>query len=363
MQFKPSDDDKMLLEAVRALADGALREGAEKGDRDGTATPKALKHLVELGAFGLQAHDRLGGLALGHVATAATLQVLAAADAGLAMLLVHHGAALALLQMAGFEGKVLAQLAKGQQLACLSSGDLGVHPDAVQSPIAASETTSGWVLNGRQGWLLGAGLAHLAVLQAETDQGPRYFAVAMDHAGAARAAAGEQLGLRSAAAQSLQLTDCPGTLLAAVDDRALATQLQVQTAAVAVGVAQAALQAACKYANQREQFGKPIAALQPIQWQVADAATAIDAAQLLMQQAAWQLEAGHKAAAQSARMALVKAREAAVAASDKAIQIHGGYGYTKDFPVERAYRDAMVLGVLHGSSAAHKVALVRALVA
>ncbi|MBI5608778.1 MAG: acyl-CoA dehydrogenase family protein [Deltaproteobacteria bacterium] len=363
MQFKPSDDDRMLLEAVRALADGALRDSAEKSDRDGVPAPKILKHLVELGAFGLQAHDKLGGLALGQVATVATLQVLAAADAGLAQVLVHHGAALAVLQSAGFDGKMLAKLAGGQALACLGGGDLSVHPDAVQSPIQASESANGWRLSGRHGWLLGAGLAHLAVLQAETAQGPRYFAVDLSQPGSLRRAAGEQLGLRSAAAQSLELSDCPATLLGDVDARALATRLQVQTAAVAVGVAQAALRAACKYANQREQFGKPIAALQPIQWQVADAATAIDAAQLLVQQAAWQLDDGHKQAGQSARMALVKAREAAVSASDKAIQIHGGYGYTKDFPVERAYRDAMLLGVLHGSSAAHKVALVRAMVA
>jgi alkylation response protein AidB-like acyl-CoA dehydrogenase len=363
MQFKPSDDDRMLLEAVRALADGAVRDAAAQSDRQCGPTSKIIKHLVELGAFGLQADDALGGLALGQVATVATLQVLAAADAGLAQALVHHGAAVKLMQVGQFDGKVLGKLVAGQVLACLGRGDLGMHPDATQSPILARESPLGWLLTGRHGWLLGAGLAHYAVLLAETEHGPRYFAVDLTHASCQRGEVAEQLGLRSAAAQSLQLADTPAISLQGVDDTALVASLQVQTAAVAAGVAQAALRAACKYANQREQFGKPIATLQPIQWQVADSALAIDAAVLLVQHAAWQLDHGDKGAAQAARMALVKAREAAVAASDKAIQIHGGYGYTKDFPVERAYRDAMLLGVLHGSSAGLKVALVRAMVA
>lgn len=367
MQFQPSDEERMVIDAVRAVAGGALRDAAAAADTVGRLPAGTLKQLADLGFFGLQAAEQSGGLGLSAQTAVQCLVAMARADASAAQLAVEHGVALSLLQDAGLPARALTAHAQGKALLALALADAAEHPDATAPGVTAEAVDSAWILQGHVGFVLGAGLASHAVIRAEADGASALFVVDLGAAGVARAQVGEQLGLRGASAQALTFQGVSAQRLALADTTAAEVQartlLNLGTAAVAVGTGYGALQAAASYAQQREQFGKPIATLQPIQWQVADAVTALDAAQLLVLRAAWQLDEGLRTADASAHMAQVRAGEAAVSAADKAIQIHGGYGYTREFPVERAYRDALLLAVLHGTAAGHKLAVSRALVA
>jgi butyryl-CoA dehydrogenase len=147
---------------------------------------------------------------------------------------------------------------------------------------------------------------------------------------------------------------------AAADVAAVRDAARLGTAAVALGVTRSALRQASRYSQERQQFGKAIATFQPIQWQIANSAVDLDTARLLVGRAAW-LRAQGKPAGAAIRMAKAAACEAALRVADRAIQIHGGYGYTKDFSVERAYRDAASLQVLHGTGALQRIELARVL--
>ncbi len=370
MQFSPSQDQQMVLDALRAVASGQLRPAAAHIDAAGQWSAALDQHLRELGAYGLLASEAAGGLGLDAVAAVQCFEVLGAAEAGTAQALVEHGVALLALQQGAESAEVskqIKQLAEGKRRVCLSAWDGSAHLDEQVLLTCAGLGEDGWRLGGEKPWVLGAKGADELLLLASTDHGPAWFLV--DLKLAQRHGVGEQLGLRGAAAARLVFEEAQAELVAAGPAAAALTELVqawagLLTAAVAIGVARAALEAASKYVQQREQFGKPIAALQPVQWHIANAATQLEAALLLVHKAAWNLARGAKGVEGGAwRLAKVRATEAAMAVADSAIQVHGGYGYTKDFPVERCYRDAQVLALIHGGASALKVQAARLLAA
>lgn len=371
MHFSPNADQQMVLDALRAVADGQLRPAAAQIDAKGQIPAAITQHLRDLGAFGLLASEAAGGLGLDALAAAQCWTLLGGAEAGAAQALVEHALALKLLEQspaAGELAKTIQALAAGKLRACWAGFDGDQHLDEAKLlACAGPRAGGGWQVSGEKPWVLAAKGADLAVMLAATEGGPAWFLVELK--GLSLGEVGEQLGLRGAAAASVALPDVPARLLAeGAEATALTGQLQalagVLTAAVALGVGRAALEAASRYVQQREQFGKPIAVLQPVQWHIANACTQLDAAQLLVLKAAWNLAHGAKGLDGGAwRMAKVRAAEAAMQAADSAIQLHGGYGYTKDFAVERHYRDAQVLALIHGGAAALKVQAARALAA
>lgn len=365
MNFAAEASHRDLLDAVRALTDKSLAPGAAERDRTGLTPARTLQTLRDLGVLLLDAPESEGGLGLSPVGVVRVLQALAEADAGLAQLVAEHLAAAFAVRACGqTPGDGLLTLGHAEDLDHLDAPAL--RTEVVGSvAVAPGQRVQ---LQGDKPLVVGGALASKLVATAQTADGVGLFVVPLDGTGVERAAMQTLLGLRAAGIASVELDRAAATALASgqMAEQALVAALlrrQLWTAAVAVGVGRAALAAAGKYVQQREQFGKPIAAFQPVQWQIANSATELDAAWLLVGQAAGRLGAGAKSAARDVALAKCKATEAAQSSADRAIQLHGGYGYTRDYPVERHFRDAQVLVLLHGTPSACKVAAARGLAA
>ena len=371
MDFAQGDQQQMIREAVRAFAEKVARPAAMAWDRDAGWDAAGHRGLASLGAFGLAATEAVGGLELDAPTWTAALEELAAADAGAAEALVAHAACLAHLEAVGTAGQKATwagKLAAGAALGCLAHEDDADNLDSDAVRTVAVADGAGWRLTGAKPAVVLGARAQVAVVTAVTqDLGLIAFLVPMNAPGV-RVLALDALGLRSAAAATLELTDValgadavlgkPGAAQAELEP--VRDDARLGTAAVALGLARAALREAGRYAAGREQFGKPISSFQPIQWMIANSATEIDAARMLVTRAAW-LRAAGKPAARAIAMAKLQATEAALRAADRGLQVHGGYGYTKDFPIERMLRDAALLQILHGSRDLQRVRIGRSL--
>lgn len=370
MDFSPDDHQHMIRDAVRAWADGHVRPFAAAWDVAGEVPPEALRGIADVGLLGMAVPEAHGGLGLDALAVVAALTELATADAGLAQLVVSHGLCLSHLQAAATVQQVagyMPRLASGQHLGTWAHGEDEANLDADKVTTRAVRDGDGWRLHGFKPMVLLANRAHVAVVTALDDTGAlAAFVVRLDTSGVGREAVPGLLGLRTAGAAHLRLE---GVLVEArLDGDTAATVAQVQdaarlgTAAVALGVGRAALKQAAVYSRQREQFGKAIATFQPIQWLVANSTVDLEVAGHLVQRAAWLATHG-KPARQAIAMAKLSATEAAYRVADRALQLHGAYGYTTEFPVEKALRDATVLQLLHGTPALQRIRIARGLLA
>ena len=358
MNFHADEEQRMVMDAVRALAEGKIRAQVGQWENAGGAPGPILHAIADLGLGGLQAPEELDGLGQSVTTLCLVLEELASADAGLATFILHHEAlALAALVRLGTpaqQSQWARPLATGSRWAAWADNT----PD-----LTGIYTDGHWQLSGVARDVLGARLANLVVVRAQTKQGPSLFALALPAAGVMLTQREESLGLCTVGFADLNFTAATAERLEQGNASEVLAQLadvaRLGTAAIALGVARAALSQACRYAQEREQFGKPIATLQPIQWQIANSATELETSRVLVQRAAFLLSQGRTATREIA-MAKAAAGQAAVLGADRAIQIHGGYGYTRDFPVERNYRDAHVLQALHGGPMQCKVAVARA---
>jgi alkylation response protein AidB-like acyl-CoA dehydrogenase len=374
MQFSPNEQQRMIRDGVRKFAEGTLKSGATARDAAGTTAPELLKQLAALGVFGLSADEAHGGLGLDLVAAVLAIEELAAADAGLALLVVQQQlvsmAFLARVASTPRHTEWLQGLAQGDPLCAWLHGEDTLHRDADTVATRAEKTATGWRLNGLKPDVFGAALARVAIVTAQTDAGLTAFALQMDTAGVTLSAPTDPLGLRSAGLATLTLEnveipehDLLGTLGGAAPHVShTLVRARLGVAAIAVGLAREALRLGGRYALDRQQFGKPIAQFQAIQWQVANSAVELDLARLLLHRAAWAVDIG-KNAESATRMARLTATEMATRVTDRAIQMHGGYGYTREFTVERLFRDAWTLDGLFGSPGLQRVRLARLLAA
>lgn len=365
MLFEPTEDQQLVVQGVAAVAK-SLRATAGHRDGEGGPDDAALAALRKLGAFGLLSPEVVGGLGADATTWTLTLAELAFADAGLALAVAEHGLAARALAAGGDlpRAKLAAQ---GRELGCLCLNGPRAHLDDDAPGVTAIVAGDAWSLTGATDWAALAQRADFAAVRAQPDGG--LFVAGLAAAGVARAGIERQLGLRAAAGGTLQFDATPATRLtidAAAQVRELQAWLALSVAAIAVGVARGAAVAAGRYAEERVQFGAPISRLQPIQWHVANSALDIDAAALLVGRAAALVDhdAGAGKPLAAATLAAIwqsktAAGTAATQVSDRAIQVHGGYGYTRDFPVERAYRDAALLQALHGTPGGLKVRTAR----
>jgi alkylation response protein AidB-like acyl-CoA dehydrogenase len=375
MRLELDDDQRLIQESVRRFAEAELAPHAYAWDKAAALPAQVFAGLAELGLTGMWVGPELGGTGLGWRAAVLALEELARGDASVAVRLLEHGAqCLPALALGEGAHALAAGLSSGEVIAAWAhaepeGGELG------GLATVAERTASGWRLVGHKSSVLAAPAASRLVISARVEGAPGLFVVPAGAAGLTASPLPGRLGLRGAGAVHLsldgvELAEDARLSLGPDPSRALSSLLvraSVGAAAISVGVGRAALEAARGYALERRQFGKPIAELQAIQWKLADAAMELDAARLLVAHAAGLADADDGAASSSLVAAAAKARvfasESAVRAAMQAVQVFGGNGFVREYPVERLLRDAKVLELEGGPTGRHRQALAAALLA
>lgn len=352
MRFELDEDQEMLRQMTRDFARSVLTPDAAAWDGQ-RALPRSLwAKVAELGLFGVCLPERHGGAGMGLSALALAIEELAVGEAGLAAIVLTHNALCAgqIDRLGSVEQRKrwLPRLASGDAIGTWAGGGLDGGPLTVR----ALRTESGWRLEGSLPAVPAVASADLALVLAATQPGAATAFVL--ERGEWVAADAASMGLRTAGLGELvldgvELDDARriGPVHGGIAD-GVVDAARVCRAALAVGIARAAFDAGNVYAAERKQFGRPLTDFQAIQWMIADGATELDAARLLYRRAAMLLDAGEPATAEAA-MARIFATEKAQAACDRALQMHGGYGYTRDYPVERHWRDAYAAAVGEGT--------------
>jgi alkylation response protein AidB-like acyl-CoA dehydrogenase len=346
---------------AREFAAAELRPHSERWDAERRLDPDLVGKLAELGFFGMLIPEADGGMGFDTAVYAAALEELAWGEPAVALLVAHSVLAADLIARHGNDeqrARWLGGMAAGEIIGCIAFAEDG-HPPLDALNTRAERDGDGWRLRGRKRWVSNGAAADVVVVLASTPDGPALFAVPREHA--TPGAAAQTLGLRALPLVDLELDADLGAdaLLGTAagdpreDDDALG---RTSAAAIAVGIAQAALDHAVGYAAVREQFGRPIRSFDGIRDKLVDMALRTTAARALLERAA---AAPHDAAA--AAMAKLAAADCAMHVTTEAVQVYGGYGYMRDYPVEKLMRDAKATQIMHGSSDALRARIAEAL--
>ncbi len=373
MQVLASEELRLLHQTVREFAREEIRPRAPEWDRQGRFPTEIVPGLASLGLLGMTIPAEYGGSELDMTAIATVIEALAWGDGGVALTVASHNSLCSRhITTFGSEEqrrRYLPGLASGQALGawCLTEPGAGSDASAIQT--RAERRGDRWVLNGTKAFVTQGSVGGVYVVMAKSDPargraGISAFVLERGAVGLEVGRKEEKLGVRSSDTAEVRLVDCE-----AGDDQLLgapgegyrqAMQIlergRVGIAAMAVGIGRAALEAALAYAQERPAYGGTIADLQAIQFMLADMATELDAAWLLTERAAG-LADGDEPFRTEASMAKLYASEAAARAASKAVQIHGGYGFTKDYPVERFYRDIKLCEIGEGTSEIQRVVI------
>ncbi len=377
MDFELSAEQSMLRRTVRGFAEKELVPHSREWDEKQEFPREVFSRLGELGLAGCCWPEEYGGSGLKTLDWAIVMEELSRADAGVALsLAAHHSLCSAHIHLAGSEEqkqRFLPHLARGEKVGCWGLTEPGSGSDAGGMRTTAVKDGDHWVLNGSKNFITNGGIADTAVIMAVTDRaavkkGISAFVVERGTRGFRAGKKEDKLGVRSSVTSELVLEDCrvPAENLVGcqgmgfVDTLRILDKGRVGIAAFSVGIAQASLEASMRYALERKQFGHPIADFQAIQFKIAEMATRTDAARLLTWRAAAMADAGQGHTAESA-MAKLFASESAVEVALEAVQIHGGYGYLKDYPVERYLRDAKIGTIGEGTSEVQRLVIARQL--
>ena len=336
MDLTLSADEQHIQEAIRGFVAASVTPLAGSWSHAGALPDAIFEQLADLGVFGVAVGEEAGGVGLGSVAAVVVAEALAWGDGSLALAFAQHTSAC----------RALAAAELNEQLEALALGTvLGTWAGPSALDVTASEGADGWTLTGTLRCLPLGRRAGVLVLPAASDAGEGLFVVATAALPAGASSDVDTMGMLGLDFVDIDLTAAPPQAITRVGDfdadqaASLAAFDQTTLAAIAVGLGTAALEQAAAYALDRKQFGKPIAEFQAIQHKLADAATGLEGSQLLVWRAAARLDGGRPARGEAA-MARVAAAEASRFATDEAIQVHGGYGYTREYPVERLWRDA-----------------------
>lgn len=378
MDFELAEEHRMVQELARNFAARKLKPAASRLDRDGAYPAELVNELGEMGLMGVMVPQEYGGAGMDLIAYIVALEEISKAWASLATIMsVNNSLVCASLLRFGTEAqkkRYLPLLASGAWSGCYALTEPAAGSDAASIQTQARRAAGGYLLNGTKVFTSNGSRANLAIVYAVTDprrgkSGISAFAVECPSPGLTIGKIEDKLGLRSSETAELIFKDCPvsdGNLLGQEGEGlriALATLDggRVGIAAQAVGIAQGCLEESLAYSRERRQFGQAIANFQAIQWKLADMATEIDAARLLTYRAAWLQHQGRKVT-RAAAMAKLFASEACNRAAYQAVQIHGGYGYIKDFTVERLFRDARVTTLYEGTSEIQRLVIARRLI-
>ena len=377
MDFNLSEEQRLLKKTVREFAEGELAPHSREWDEKQAFPREVFAKLAELGLMGVAWPTEYGGSGMSTLDWAVVMEELSRVDAGVALsLAAHHSLCSAHIFLAGSEEqkkKHLVPLARGEKVGCWGLTENSAGSDAGGTKTTAVRDGAHWVLSGSKTFITNGRVADTAVIMAVTDRskgkkGISAFIVEQGTKGFRAGKKEDKLGVRSSDTSELVFEDCRIPLanqlgvegMGFIDTLRILDRGRIGIAAFSVGIAQAALEASMKYAKDRKQFGHAIADFQAVQFKIAEMATTVAAARLLTWRAASLRDEGREHTAESS-MAKLFAGEAAVHIALDAIQIHGGYGYTKDYPVERYLRDAKLGTIGEGTSEVQRLVIAREL--
>ncbi len=377
MTFDFTETQQMIRETARKFAAEELAPTAAERDEKEAFPYEAVKKLGELGFMGMMVPEALGGSGLDTVSYVLAMEEISRADASCGVImsvnnsLVCHG-----LNEWGTDAqkqKYLMPLAQGKKLGAFALSEPEAGSDASNQRTTAARSGNEYVLNGTKNFITNGANADVILVMASTnrEKGPNgvsTFIVEKGTPGLSVAKKERKLGIRSSDTVSLSFQDCRVPAENRIGEEGFGFKFAMRTldggrigiASQALGIAQASLDASIGYAKQRKAFGKAIAEFQAIQFKIADMATRIDAARMLTLKAA-SLKDAQKPYAVAAAMAKLYSSRAAVDAALEAIQIHGGYGYIREYAVERYLRDAKITEIYEGTSEVQKIVISRAL--
>ncbi|MGD8450964.1 MAG: acyl-CoA dehydrogenase family protein [Phycisphaerae bacterium] len=377
MDFDLPEDVVAIRDMVRKFAAEEIRPHAREWDREQWVPDEVVAKLGELGLLGTLTPEEYGGAGLGYLANAVIIEELARQDGGVALLVAaHNGLAQSQINLCANEEqkrKYLPRIASGQELCAWGLTEPECGSDAAALKSRAVRDGDGWRLTGHKMFITNAARAKVFVIMARTDPdlGPKgisAFIVERDDEGFAVGSKEDKMGMRSSDTMALDYENVylgPDRLLGELnhgyaDALKVLERGRVAIGALSVGLARGSIEESSAYANERVAFGKPIGRLQAIQFKLADMATEFEAARLLIHDAACTLDRGGDAKLKAC-LGKLFASEIATRAGLEAIQIHGGYGYTKDLPVERYMRDAKLDEIGEGSSEVQRIVIAREL--
>jgi butyryl-CoA dehydrogenase len=372
-----TEDQRMVRDSVRAYVQDQIAPKAAAWDKAHTFPVDELKGLAELGCFGVAVPDQYGGAGMDYISLAIILEEIAAGDGGTSTIISVNNCPVCSIMMAwaneAQKKEFLVPLAKGEMLGafCLTEPHVGSEAGGLRT--FARKDGDHYVLNGVKQFITSGKHADIAIVMAVTDKdagkkGISAFIVPTKTKGYTLARIEEKLGQHSSDTAQILFEDCriPASMLLGDEGQGLKIALsgleggRIGIAAQAVGMARAAFEAAHAYAKDRVAFGQPIFEHQAVQFRLADMAMQIEAARQLIHHAAAMKDAGEPCLTQAA-MAKLFASEMAERVCSDAIQIHGGYGYVTDFPVERIYRDVRVCQIYEGTSDIQRILIGRGL--
>jgi alkylation response protein AidB-like acyl-CoA dehydrogenase len=381
--FPLTEEQREIERVARDFAAAEIVPFSRQWDRDSYFEPTLVKKLGDLGFLGMLAPEAYDGLAVDTVTYLVALEEIAAADASVAVMMsVHNSLPTQMLTSFGSEEqkeRFLKPMARGELLGAFALSEPEAGSDAASLSTQAVRDGDDWILNGTKSWVTGGPYAGVILVQARTDtpadrkgaHGIGAFIVTPDLPGFHVGKKEDKMGLRASPTVQLVLDGLRVPAANLLGDPSMGYVYAMRSldagrlgiAAQAVGIARAAFDAAVAYAGERQQFDKPIRNFQAIQFKLADMATRIAAARALLHAAARAKDAKASSAKQAASMAKLLASETAMWVTTEAIQIFGGYGYVKDYPVEKYFRDAKVTEIYEGTSEIQRIVIARELYA
>jgi hypothetical protein len=375
--FSLTEEQLAVKRMVRDFAESEIAPHVMEWDESQTFPREVMVRLGELGMLGVIIPEAYGGAGLSYVDYVNVVEELSRVDGSVGISVAAHNSLctnhLLLFGSEEQRKRWVVPLAEGKSIGAWGLTEAGAGSDAKGTRTTAVLDGKSWVLNGSKNFITHGSVGDVAVILAVTDRtagthGISAFVVDLHQNGIRAGKKENKLGLRASDTATLVMEECriPKENLIGHLGEGFTQAMKVldggriSIAALAIGMAQGALDASLKYAKQREQFGKPICEFQSIQNHLADMATGIEAARLLTYRAAWMKDRGEKTTKESA-MAKLFASETAVAVANLAVQIHGGYGFTKDFPVEKFYRDVKLCTIGEGTSEIQRMVIARQL--
>ncbi|MGB7921803.1 MAG: acyl-CoA dehydrogenase [Pyrinomonadaceae bacterium] len=377
MDFELSEEQQQVRMSVREFAEAEIAPHVMEWDESQHFPIELVPKLAELGLMGVIFPEEYGGAGMGYVEYATIIEELSRVDGSVGISVAAHNSLCSNhIFMYGTEEqkqKYLVPLAQGRHLGAWGLTEPSAGSDASGTRSNAVRQNGGWLVNGSKNFITHAIHADTCVAVAVTDRskgnkGITAFIFEKGMKGFGPSKKENKLGLRASETASVVFEDCHVPDENRLGDEGMgfiqAMQVldggRISIAALALGIAQGAYESAVRYAKEREQFGKPIAEFQAIQFKLADMATQIEAARLLMYRAAYLKDQGKKVTKESS-MAKLYASEISVKVCEEAIQIHGGYGYTKDYPPEKYWRDSKLCTIGEGTSEIQRLVIAKQL--